>query len=269
MTRPYLDAPGPLLFAHRGGAKLWPENTMPAIEGGVAAGCRYLETDVHMTRDGHIVLFHDAKLDRTTDGRGLLRERSLAELEELDAGYRFRNARGEYEFRGRGVRIVTLRQLGAFLDGHPEVRVNLEIKQAEPSMTGALYEELEELGLRDRALVASANSSLVREFRRVSGGRYASSAGMAEIATFWAAVRTRTWRWIPIEYDALQVPVRHGPLEVTTRAFVRAAHARGVQVHVWTIDEPAQMRRLLELGVDGLMSDRPDLLTEVVRSAAD
>lgn len=261
-SRPFLAGARPLTFAHRGGAALWPENTLLAFDGALRLGCRYLETDVHRTRDGQLVAFHDARLERTTNGNGLIRDASLAELERLDAGYRFTPDGRSYPWRGQGLTVPLLSRV---FELDPEVRVNVELKQSGVGLPRALWELIERRGLHDRILVASADAALGDEFRRLSFGRVATSACVREAVAFWLAVRARAWRFTKPRYEALQVPVTHEGLTVVTPAFVRAAHARGLQVHVWTVDDPDEMRRLLALGVDGLMSDRPDLLMSVVR----
>lgn len=262
--RAFLSGDTPLAFAHRGGAALWPENTLEAFRGAIGLGCPYLETDVHRTRDGHLVIFHDARLERTTNGAGLVRDCSLAELRRLDAGYRFSPDGRTHPWRGQGLTIPLLTE--AF-DLDPNVRINVEMKQAGVGLPRALWELIEQHTLHDRILVASADVALGEELRAIARGRVATSASVREALAFWAAVRTGMWRFVKMRYDALQVPTQQSGLTVVTDAFVRAAHARGVQVHVWTVDAPDEMRRLLALGVDGLMSDRPDLLMKVVREA--
>lgn len=254
--RPYLDAPRPIAFAHRGGAALWPENTLAAFRGALALGYRYVETDMHVTADGEVVLIHDATVDRTTDGRGEVAKMTLAELRRLDAGHRFRRD-GGFPFRGAGERVPTLEEA---LDLDPGLRFNVEIKARDPRAVRIMWERIEALGVHDRVLVAAARSGTGRAFRRVSRGRVATSAGAAEILAFWVAARSRTTRWLPLDYDALQVPVRHRGMTVVDRRLVEAAHGRGLQVHVWTIDDPREMGRLRALSVDGIMTDRPDLL---------
>ena len=260
--RPFLQGTWPLAFAHRGGSLLWPENTMAAFRGAVEMGYRYLETDLHATRDGALALIHDDTLERTTDGRGPVWEHTLAELKRFDAGYHFSPDGGRtYPYRGQDVTVPTLEEA---LEAFPEVRINVEIKQEQPPAVGAVAEFIERRGCQERLLVASFRDRVVKEFRRRSGGRVATSAAQREAFRFWLASRLRLERFLRVPYDALQVPARYGALTIVDRRFVEAAHNRGLQVHVWTVDEPAEMRRLLELGVDGLMSDRPDLLLEVV-----
>ncbi|MBK7580281.1 MAG: glycerophosphodiester phosphodiesterase [Myxococcales bacterium] len=264
--RPILNGPRPHCFAHRGGAALWPENTLPAFEGALGLGCDFIETDVHLTRDRHLVLFHDARLERTTNGYGQVREHTLSELERLDAGYWFSDDGKHRPWRGKGVRIPRLEELVA-LD--PTLRMNVEMKQQGVGLPLALWELIERRALHDRILVAAAERALGREFRRIARGRVAQSASASEVLELWSACKLGASRLVPIAYDALQVPpVFHG-LRVITRQFVRAAHARGVELHAWTIDDPTEMRALVALGVDGIMSDRPDLLCETLRPPLD
>ncbi len=259
MLRPFLSGDLPLAFAHRGGSLLWPENTLPAFRGALELGITHLETDVHRTRDGELVVFHDARLDRTTDGHGYIKNFTLAELRRLDAGHRMTPDGKSFPFRGKGLVIPTFAEL-CQLD--PSARINVELKAEGVDLPRAMWRFIEEHELYDRILVAAAKHALVREFRVLSGGQVATSASAREVAGFWAAARAGLSGRVAIEFDALQVPVAQGPLTVVTPRFMAAAHARGVHVHVWTIDDPAEMRRLAKMGVDGLMSDRPDLLLD-------
>lgn len=263
--RPYLDAPRPLAFAHRGGAALWPENTLASFRGALELGVPYIETDIHRTRDGHIVVFHDARLERTTDGKGFVRHHTLADLKRLDAGYYFSPDGTSYPERGKGHTIPTLAEL---FDLSDTVRFNIEIKQGDPSMTEQVWRFLQDRDAVDRVLIAAEHDDIGDEFRRVSGGRTATSPGLRGVLAFWAAVRTGTWRRLGPRYDALQVPASYRGLTVVDERFVHAAHELGLHVHVWTIDDEAEMQRLLSLGVDGLMSDRPDRLMRVLGSSA-
>jgi glycerophosphoryl diester phosphodiesterase len=262
VPRPYFQTHGIACFAHRGGAALWPENTLESFRGGLAAGCGWIETDVHMTRDGQIVTFHDHDLRRTTNGRGRIRELTLAQLRELDAGHQFTTDGRSFPFRRKGITVPTLVEV---FELDPSVRVNVEIKQVQPSMCAALWRLIDERGLHDRVLVASEHVEVVREFRNLARGTVATSAGKREAFGFWLAVRAGLSDWLPIEYDALQVPISFRGLEVVSPAFVEAAHRRGLMVHVWTIDSLAQMRWLIDVGVDGIMTDHPARLTELVR----
>lgn len=237
-----------LLFAHRGGGGLWPENTMMAFEGAYALGVRFMETDLHLSRDGHLVVFHDESLERTTDGAGLVCDHTLAELRELDAAHYWPGV-------GRQPipTLAELCQLGP-------IRINVDLKQLDPPIFAALWRFIDAHALHDRFVVASEHHENLVGFRRLSRGRVATSASKREVARFWAAARAGMTGLVSMHYDALQVPVAFAGLRVVTSRFVRAAHRCGVAVHVWTIDEPEQARALLGLGVDGIMTDRPDLM---------
>jgi len=265
--RPFLDADRPLCFAHRGGAKLWPENTLVAFEGALGMGARYLETDVHATRDGVLVVHHDDCVDKTTNGSGRIRDMRYAELARLDAGYHFTQDGRTYPYRGKKVGIPTLADVFALSS---RAHVNVELKPDDESVAQKLWHFIEAHDLHDRILVASSKDRQIKHFRKCSFARVATSASMREALEFWAAVRLRLDRALAVAFDALQVPRTYRGLTVVDKGFVRAAHRRGVQVHVWTIDDPMEMRLLLELGVDGLMSDRPDwLLSHHHRPAAE
>jgi glycerophosphoryl diester phosphodiesterase len=263
--RPFLAGDRPLAFAHRGGGKLWPENTMAAFQGAVQLGCRYLETDLRTTRDGVMVTIHDETLDRTSNGSGPVHALTLAELKRIDAGYRFSPDGGQsFPFRGKGITVPTLAEVTQAL---PDICLNLDIKQKEPSLVEALVTFIEEQDALDRILVGSFHDRMLKEFRQRTGGRVATSAASWEARLFWLASRLGLTRFLRPAYDALQVPGRRGFLPVVDRRFVQAAHRLGIQVHVWTVDDSEEMHRILNLGVDGLMSDRPDLLLDVLRSS--
>ena len=264
----YLDHETPVAFAHRGGAALWPENTLHAFRGAIGLGVRYIETDLHTTRDGVIVCFHDETVDRTTDGSGRVHDFTLEELRALDAGYRFTRDGGRtFPFRGKGIVVPTFDEALALGD---EVRFNVEIKQRDPDMIEQVFRLIEDRALHDRLLVAAADDGIGDAFRRMARGRVRTSPGQEGVRRFWLAALTGAHRLMRFDFDALQVPPKHPErswLPIVTRRFVRAAHHHGIRVHVWTIDDPSEMRRLRALGVDGIMTDRPDLLVEVLRES--
>lgn len=259
---PALRGPLPLTFAHRGGAGLWPENTLEAFRGAVQLGCSHIETDLRMTRDGELVLFHDARLDRTTDGSGELGTHTLAELRRLDAGHRFTPDGTSFPWRGRGLTIPTFAEVVAALPR--DVCFNVEIKERARDLPAALVAFIERHGLAERIVVAAERHGLGRDFRRLSGGRIPTSASRRQCLEFWFASRLRLTGAMRFPYQALQIPVRAGRVTLVTPRLLDAAHRAGLAVHVWTIDDRAEMFRLLDLGVDGLMSDYPDRLRGVV-----
>ncbi len=248
----YLDSPRPLAFAHRGGA-YHPdieglENTLSAFTHAVDLGYTYLETDVHVTSDGVLLAFHDTVLDRVTDRTGNIADSTCAEVQQALIGGR--------------ERVPTLAQL---FDAFPEARFNVDLKS--DGAVEALATFVEERDAWDRVLVGSFSARRMGRFRRRTHGRVATSAHPLEVVAFVLSPSARLARVLtrgrPV---ALQVPHRRGPLVVASRALVRRAHAAGVQVHVWTIDDPDEMNTLLDRGVDGIMTDRTDILRDVLRA---
>ncbi|UCG39950.1 MAG: glycerophosphodiester phosphodiesterase [Acidimicrobiia bacterium] len=254
--RPVLTRAHPIAAAHRGSRILWPENTMPAFQGAVDLGVHFLETDLHATNDGHLVTFHDPTLDRCTDGLGDIADWSLGDLRTLDAGANF-EGEGDFPFRGRGVGIPTLEEV---LTAFPDVGLVLDIKAegVEPLLADLLTRRHAE----DRVIVGSFSDRRLARFRRLTGGAVATSSASLESLK----VKVRSLVRLPARTtaDAFQVPTSAGMVTVVDAAFVDAAHAAGKHVHVWTINERAEMVRLLDLGVDGIVTDRPDTLMEVL-----
>ena len=231
---------------------------MEAFRLAVEEGAGGLELDVHATRDGEIVVIHDATVDRTTDGSGAVARMTLEELRRLDAGYRFSPDGGRtFPYRGRGTRIPTLAEV---YEGFPDVRVNADIKETRAGTEEAVLRVIRRAGAEARTLVASNDHAVVRRFRTVSGGRIRTGASRREVAAFYLMSRSRLEAVGRPAYDALQVPVEYKGIKLVTPRFVGAAHSRGVRVDVWTINDPGEMRQLLDLGVDVVMTDRPGLL---------
>jgi glycerophosphoryl diester phosphodiesterase len=252
----------PLVIAHRGGAGLWPENTLYAFEHAAALGVDVIETDVRATADGELVVIHDEALGRTTDGAGSVRQLTLAELKRLDAGYRWSPDGGKsFPMRGRGLTVPTLREV---FDALPQTRFNIEPKQAEPSVVAPLCRLIRERGMSARVMVAAFAGDTMEQFRRECP-EVATSASAAEVAGFLALQRSGLGGSYGPPMQALQVPERAGSLGVLlSRAFVADAHARNLRVHAWTVNAEADMRRLLDLGVDGIMTDYPDRLLKIL-----
>jgi glycerophosphoryl diester phosphodiesterase len=252
----------PSNFAHRGASARAPENTLEAFRLAVEAGAGGLEIDVHMTRDGETVVIHDATVDRTTDGSGAVAGMTLDELRNLDAGYHFSpDGGGTYPYRGRGLRIPTLAEV---YEAFPAACVNVDIKEPQPGAEEAVLRVVRNAGAEERSLVVSDDHAVVRRFRRVSAARISTGASRLEITVFYVLSRLSLQRLVHPAYDALQVPVDHRGISLVTPRFVGAAHSRGVRVDVWTINDPGEMRRLLDLGVDVIMTDRPESLATVL-----
>jgi glycerophosphoryl diester phosphodiesterase len=250
-SRPYLDRT-PVALAHRGGALYGPnvglENTMTAFGNAVALGYTHLETDVHLTRDGKVVAFHDTVLDRVSNARGRIRDLPWSQVEHAVIG------------EAEHVPLLT-----DVLDTWPDVNLNIDLKA--PGTAAPLWRLIEERGLHDQVCVGSFSQRSISQFRRLSRGTVATAAAqvgtaLARFGPGWVTAMVRT------PADVFQVPaalpVRGRSLPVVTRALVDVAHRHGKQVHVWTVDDADEMRRLLDLGVDGLVSDRIDVLKDVL-----
>ena len=255
--------PKPANIAHRGGRDVVPENTLAGFREGLRVGADVLELEVHLTADGHLVAIHDDTVDRTTDGTGLVREMTLREVKGLDAGYRFTRDGGEtYPHRGQGVAVPTLEEV---YREFPEEPVNVEIKEDQPDIERALWQAIEEADAADRTLVVPSSSGIIRRFRAASGGRVATGSSATEIAVFELLRRLGLSRFLRPSYQALQVPEGYrNVLRLVTPSFVRAAHRLGVRVDVWTVNTEPDMRRVLGHGVDGIMTDRPDILAQLL-----
>ncbi|MEE6273394.1 glycerophosphodiester phosphodiesterase [Georgenia sp. MJ206] len=262
---PYLDQPGPIALAHRGGGAETPENSRAAVEGTLALGYRYLETDVRATADGVVVLHHDARLERTTDGEGPISARTWADVARL------RDASGR--------RPVRLDEVLADFGG---LRLNIDAK--DDGVVAPLLRVIDEAGAHERVCLASFSDARLRRIRTATGGAVATSLGQAECARLVLAARGRgrlagtlaragALRWgVPVPDGppaaravCVQVPERYRGVPVVTPRFLALAHRLGLAVHVWTVDDAADMHRLLDLGVDGLVTDRPTTLRAVLR----
>ena len=254
----------PVNFAHRGGAKVVPENTIEGFREGLRLGAGVIELDVHATADGHVVVIHDPTVDRTTDGTGPIREMTLAEAKRLDAGYEFTPDEGKtYPCRGKGVKIPTLEEVYAEFSGVP---INIEIKGKRSGIEEAVWRVIADAEARERTLVVSEDSDTIRRFREASDGKVATASSSPELISFWLLSLLRLSGLARPSYQAIQGPETYkGLLRIVTPELVRAAHERGLRVDVWTIDEEPAMRRLLGFGVDGIMTDRPDVLTRVLQ----
>ncbi len=255
----FVDAARPLVFAHRGGSGLAPENTLAAFDRGLALGADGLELDVHLSRDGRAVVHHDASLERTTDGTGPIAARTFEELARLDAGYRFCRD-GDFPFRGRGLCVPSLAEV---LARYPGTRMIVEMKNGTAALARAALEAVREAGALDRVCFAGEHVSAVRAVRALEPAA-ATCAARVEIRS--ALCRTTIgWSLGRPPFDVFQVPEKAGMIRVVSPRFIRAAHASGRPVQVWTVNQVHEMRRLLAWGVDAIITDRPDLAVEVVR----
>src|SRR5262249_53828260 len=226
---------------------------LEAFAAGLAAGADHLELDVHATADGHVVVLHDSILERTTDGSGAVRALALADVARLDAGYRFRAPDGTYPYRDRGVRVPTL---AAVLEAFPDVPLNIEIKQEAPAIEVAVLATLDRYGARERTLLAAEEGTIMARIRAAAPDMLTGFSAQ-EVAEFTYRVRDGQLPGYRPPGIALQVPPSFAGVSIVTAASVAAARALGLEVHVWTINDETEMDVLLDLGVDGIMTDFP------------
>ena len=258
-----LATPRPRLFAHRGGAALAPENTLEAFDEAARLGIAAFELDVRLTRDGEVVVFHDEGTDRITGAPGTVEDRSLDELRALDAGFSFSRDGGRtHPWRGRGVQVPTLREV---LERHPAALVNIEAKHAAPTLAAALVEVIRGCGAVDRACLGSELDEQGERIRALLPEAAHFLPTEAATCHVLAAKSGADPASCPSGWDVADLPYRWNGMTVVDRDVVAWLHGRGIQVHVWTVDEPEDMQELLAAGVDGIMTDRPDVALEVLR----
>lgn len=240
---PFLASPGPIAFAHRGGTEEAPENTLAAFEAAVRIGYRYLETDVHATKDGYLIAFHDETLDRVTDGTGRIRDMIWDDV------------------RKAGIQGHAIPLFEDLVAAFPGVRFNIDPKSDRAA--ALLGDQLERLRITERVCVGSFSDQRLAQLRFRFGSRLCTSTGPAEVAR----LRFKAWR-VPVQWrsgaDCAQVPCRHWGLPIADAGFIAQAHAVGLPVHVWTVNAPATMERLLDLGIDGIMTDFPSVLRDIM-----
>ncbi|MBI5182547.1 MAG: glycerophosphodiester phosphodiesterase [Nitrospirae bacterium] len=262
--RTFLKTNRPLNIAHRGGRGLSPEHTIFAYKKALQVGADVLEIDVHSTKDGEIVVIHDPTVDRTTDGTGRVREFTSLEIKRLDAGYRFvikMRDKEDYPFRGKGLTIPTLKEV---FSEFPNQRINIEIKQFEPQIEDAIFRVIKEMNMTDNVLVVSESREAIKRFRRISKGIIATGASVPEVRRFVIFMRLRMMPLYMPAADAFQIPEYHGDYHLLTEGFIEKAHKKNIKIHVWTVNKREDMERLIKMGINGIMTDYPDILAEAI-----
>lgn len=257
---PYFTDGGFRIIAHRGGPGLGPESTLPVYQRSVDLGVDVLEMDVRPTADGHLVIHHDDRVDRATDGTGRVDSLTLEQLQSLDAGYRWQAADGSFPWRGKGLRILTIDEL---FRAFPGVRLLVEIKSDVPAVAESLCGEVRDYGVQDLVVVASFATESLEAFRRACP-EVATSASAGEVTRYWLLHVLRLGGLADPDFDVFQVPEDAGWFTLVDDRFVAEAGRRNLPVEVWTVNEREQMERLIDVGVDGIMTDRPDLLLQVL-----
>jgi glycerophosphoryl diester phosphodiesterase len=266
----FFDLPTPRAIAHRGASGDYPENTLAAFRAAAQAGAPYFELDVHMTRDGVVVVSHDAELGRTCGRDAAIRDLTLAELKQADAGWGFSPTapsagaeNGKFPYRGRGIEVPALAEVFA---AFPERRYVIEIKQSEPSLAAPLLDVIERAGMRRRVLVASEDDAPIDEMRALAPW-LPTGFPYREIVAFMMSLAPGAEPYEP-RGDALQIPPEHEGWRLVTPQSVAAAHRAGAEMHVWTVNDVAEMRAMLALGVDGIITDYPARLLALLSPSA-
>jgi glycerophosphoryl diester phosphodiesterase len=254
----FSDRRRPVLLAHRGTSVMAPENTVPAFDFAQQHCADIFEIDVRLSRDNEVMVFHDETLQRTTNGTGAVRAMTVAELKQLDAGYRFQTD-NSYSARDTGIRILTLTEL---LERYSSVRVNIDIKDADAAAVDAVGRTVEAFGAANRCVLASFHDAQVERCRaRFPGIRLSMSMG--EIKRYYARYLFGLLRGSTHSAGLFQVPVSYYGLSLSGRRFISSVHRGGGEINYWTINDPQQMRSLLERGADGIVTDRADLAVPV------
>lgn len=252
-----------LTLAHRGGKGLYPENTILAFEKAREMGVDVLEIDVHPTKYGKIVVIHDDTVDRTTNGKGKVRELTYEEIEKLDAAYNFSKDGGKtFPFRGKGIKIPLLSQV---LSKFNDMRISIEIKESDGNTEEKVLDLIEKYDMEDKVIVASENYEILKKVRELNP-KIATSMSEKEVRNFYISFIT----FVPLNFykakgDALMIPTEAEGKNLSTKRFINAAHSKGLKVIYWTINDEEKMRELIKLGVDGIITDYPDKLMRVLK----
>jgi glycerophosphoryl diester phosphodiesterase len=252
---------GVLVIAHRGGMGLWPPNTLYAFDHALDLGADVLEMDVHSTADGRLAVRHNPTVDETTDGSGLIQEFTLQELKKLDAGYTWTADGGKsYPYRGQGIQIPTFEEV---LTAFPGAYLNIDIKPEDPAVIEPFCRLLEKYGRLDQVTVGSFHNRQIRAFR-ARCPQVPTAASVAESQIFYILNLFRLAAVYRPKAQAFQAMEYYRRLHVVNKGFIKTAHKTGLQVHVWTVNSRKDMQRLIDWGVDGLISDYPDRLIELL-----
>jgi glycerophosphoryl diester phosphodiesterase len=250
-------------IAHRGGAGIAPENSLLAFHNSLRVGADVLELDVHTTSDGHIVVIHDSTVDKTTNGSGRVKDFTLSQLKELDAAYNFTTDNGTtYPYRGKGTRIPTLEEI---FKEFKDQEINIEIRQFDPPIEKELGELIRRYQMEEKVVVASVNKDSLNRFRKMNPD-IRTSLARDEVMEF---MFPDLFGYEPPGF-ALQVPETHKivpfvTITIVTEDFINKAHRNGLEVHVWTVNDVGDMKRFINMGVDGIMTDYPDRLSQLLK----
>ncbi len=258
--KPFLRIDHVMGIAHRGGAELGPENTLMAFELASELEMDAIELDVHITKDNHIVVIHDYTIDRTTNGTGRVKDFTLDQLKEFDAAYWFSPDGGEtFPYRGKGVTVPTLDEV---FDNFSHMRINIDIKQNKPVIVDLILTTVKEYNLSEQVNIFSFFGSVIKQVRRTYP-EISNAFTIAETLNFLAFVQQGRIREFDTAGDVFQIPLSINEVFPVASEFIEAAHSQNLMVHVWTIDDKAIMEEMVDLGVDGIITDRPDLFNDL------
>jgi glycerophosphoryl diester phosphodiesterase len=260
-NHPYFNPAGFMVIAHRGGRSLGPENTIFTYRRAVDLGVDVLEIDVHLTRDNRLAVIHDKTVDRTTNGSGKVASYKLADLQKLDAAFRWSaDSENPFSLRGKGIKIPSLAEV---FKTFPQMRINIEIKDPKPAVITSLCRTIQDHNMSQQVMIASFSAGALKKFRAVCPA-VATSAGASEIIWFYALQKMHLESAYTPHAQTLQVPESYDDLQVVNERFIAAAHARNMRVQVWTVNDIDSMKRLLKHGVDGIITDYPQRLLELI-----
>ena len=251
----------PLVIAHQGGDGIWPGDTLFAYQNATELGVDVLEMDIHITSDGVLVLMHDETVDHTTDGTGEIESMTLAEIKRLDAGYDWTPDEGKtFPFRGQGITVTALEEI---FQAFPDKHMTIEIKKSNASMSKPFCDLIHQYNMQDKVLAASFYDDKLKEFR-AECPEVATSSAKQETTRFVLMSKAFLAGFYSPIFISLQVPEESGGITVMTESFVKASHSRGLAVEVWTINDTETMQKLIDWGVDGIITDRPDLMLKLL-----
>lgn len=257
---PFISPNKTLVIAHQGGERLYPSNTLYAFDEAYKLGVDMFELDIHESKDGHLVVIHDDSVDRTTDGQGYIKEMDLAEIQALDAGYYWTEDGNSYPYRGQGIKIPSLAEL---FERYPTMPMVIDIKQKEPEIEQQLCNLLRQYNKTEHTIIGSFHPTALQKFRSLCP-ETPTSMQPNEIRRMVIYSYLSLKGLFRPQARAAQVPTRSGAINIVHPGFIKLAKQRNIAVHAWTINDVQEMKDLIALGVDGIMTDRPDLLLEIL-----
>ncbi|HBY90513.1 MAG: glycerophosphodiester phosphodiesterase [Ruoffia tabacinasalis] len=256
----------PLNIAHRGGCALAPEETLEAFARSAQAGADMFEYDVHITKDGYLIASHDPTVDRITDGSGYINQLTLTEIKSFDAGVTFQDLEGNYPYQDQGVQLATVEEIFLLFPHTPAV---IELKDTnDPALYEDLIQEMwrliQKYHMEDKVVIGSFDHKINRRFKEVSQGQVAIGAGVSEATSYLTKMILRLNGLAHTDAQAFQLPTTQHGLDLTQKNIINGSRQRGLDVYYWTINDEGTMRDLIAKGVDGIMTDNPELLEKVL-----